>query len=165
MDKLDQQILEKEKRCADLRHQLELAEIELQALKLAAELRPSGPSSGNGVDLAAASSGGSTAPSPRRRTKKVWALSAPYRRLVQEIIAKGNPLMDSNELSDLGKTVGINLAPKQMGSRFRGYSETGMAERSGYHYRLTEAAVRAFSDPANEPPANARWRHLGEGSA
>jgi hypothetical protein len=64
-------------------------------------------------------------------------LSAPYRRLVQEIIAKGNPLMDSTDLADLGKTVGINLSPKEMGSRFNRYSKTGMAERSGYCYRLT----------------------------
>jgi hypothetical protein len=163
MDKLDEQILQQEQECEDLAHQLELAKAKLQALKLAAELRPSRPSSGNGADHAARSSigGGIGADSPpRRRTKNIWALSAPYRRLVQEIIAKGNPLMDTTDLSDLGKTVGINLAPKQMGSRFRGYSEKGMAERSGYHYRLTEAAVRAFSDPATEPPASGRWRDL-----
>jgi hypothetical protein len=169
MDKLDEQILGEEQKCADLRHQLEVAEIKLKALKLAAELRPSRPSTGNGAAHAvvASSTGGGVGVDspPRRRTKRAWALSAPYRRLVQEIIAKGNPLMDSTDLADLGKTVGINLSPKEMGSRFNRYSKTGMAERSGYRYQLTELAVRAFSDPANEPPANVRWRHLGKGSA
>ena len=50
--------------------------------------------------------------------------------------------MDSTDLADLGKTVGINLSPKEMGSRFNRYSKTGMAERSGYCYRLTELAMR-----------------------
>jgi hypothetical protein len=162
MDKLDKQILQQEQKCGDLERKLELAKVELQALKLAAELRPSPSSGSNGVDHAAPLAGNSaTADSPpRRRTKKAWALSAPYRRLVQEIIAKGNPLMDSTELAELAKTVGINLSPKEMGGRFKRYSVTGMTERSGYRYRLTELAVHAFSNPAEEPPANVRWRHL-----
>lgn len=81
---------------------------------------------------------------------------------MQEIIAKGNPLMDSTDLADLAKTVGINLSPKEIGSRFKGYSGTGIAEKSHYQYRLTEQAVRVFGDPANEPPASVRWRHLDE---
>jgi hypothetical protein len=168
MDKLDEQILGEEQKCADLRHQLEVAEIKLKALKLAAELRPSRPSSGNGVHHAAPSVGGGDVRAdspPRRRTKTAWALSEPYRRLMREIIAKGNPLMDSTDLAELAKTVGIHLSPKDIGSRFKRYSLTGMAERSGYSYRLTERAVEAFGNPAREPPANVRWRHLGEGSA
>jgi hypothetical protein len=163
VDKLDQQILEKEKRCAELRHQLEFAEVELRALKLAGELRPSRASGSNRLDQAAASLvGGSVSAdsAPRKKTKGAWALSAPYRRLVQEIIAKGNPLMDTAELAELGKTIGFTHSPRDMSGRFKRYSMMGMAERSGHRYRLTEAAVRAFSDPANEPPVNVRWRNL-----
>lgn len=151
MDTLDRLISEKETQCVALEaecreaaHRLEVSRIELRTLKLAAlvvakDIRRHMDGNGRPIDP-----GAPTGKGPRA----LWEISGRYRNLVDAILAKGNPLMDSSEISALAKTVGLDLTPRHAGGRFRKYSHSRMAERIGNRYRLSEDAARFFEQSA-----------------
>src|SRR3954447_12534232 len=107
MNQLSDLIAQKEQECTALAHRLEISQAELRILKLAAETI----SGGVAKESSQRPMNGSGHEQPRRWGKTLWSLSEPYRRLVEAIIAKDNPAMNSYQISALAKTIGLELTP------------------------------------------------------
>jgi hypothetical protein len=158
MDKLDQLIADKEREVSERSKGLEVAQIELRTLKLAASVRPA-------VADVATTVNGATSPSqalildpvpaiPERRIgRKAGDLSEPYRRLMGAMAARGDRAFEPQEIAALAKGVGISITPKRARERMDKYVGTGLAEKVGTSFRITDFAVSRLGLKRAGPPA------------
>ena len=165
MDQLDQAICEKRQELEELSRKTELARAHLEGLLTAANLRPELHMNGGGSPLpvpptTAGLSGTSTESIqlPRRRGGRTHGtITGDYKRLVGEMVARGNSLMDSFAISVLAREIGLDLSPKRAGDRLRKYSTKGVAERVEDRYRISQATIQRYgfaqkTEPSPEGP-------------
>lgn len=140
MDKLDAQIAEHERRCTDLAHQLEVAEVELRALKLAASLRPPAalPPRADGIDGARGDRG------------KGREITTPWLAVLKKMAAAPRPV-GTTEIARMAAQEGLDVVPKRAGDRMRKYRIAGHVERIGDRYRVTEAGKSRLGLLTHEP--------------
>jgi hypothetical protein len=166
MDKLADAIRAKEAKVEDLGRQITalderrgalvqehaVVQIELRTLQeFAASIdEPIAPSSPTGAQAAPRKKRGFNL-----RGKQQWELTPPYLKLVKAMVAVGNPLFATAEISSLAAGLGLELAPKRAGDRMRKYASTGLAEKVGERFRITERAIHKLN---LAPPLAARLR-------
>jgi hypothetical protein len=144
MDKLDQLIADKEREVSERSKGLEVAQIELRTLKLAASARPAavvGAAAVNGAITQTLIPDPALTITERRIGRQPGQISQPYRKLIGVMAARGDRGFEPKEIAALAKGVGINITPKRARERMDKYVGTGLAEKVGTSFRITDFAV------------------------